>query len=269
MALLTILKENSGGINKMNQAQGWRDAIAAMRNAHIRKSSESIDKVVKSLGEDVPVFNMSVKSGEERVPLNIYLATVKPVTEVEQFFTGAPLFDIWTHLPLGLTSYYGQLGVSHDDAQRLLERFNAYTWNEHNPELRKKYMGALRNTLWIADDREFNGWRAYTDIKPELAGRISSFLDDPELSQLNGAYALKSRINNVSNIEGEVNQIPPERFLDIFTPKGWKRMSKREEMIKDLKSKLKQEAQKVIEPLTNLGGEYRRSHIAQFYPSLA
>lgn len=104
MVLLTILKENLGGISKMNQASSWRAAITAMRNAHIRKSSESIDKVVKSLGEDVPVFDMSVKSCEKRVPLDIYLTTVKPVTEVEQYFTGAPLFDIWTHLPLGMTS---------------------------------------------------------------------------------------------------------------------------------------------------------------------
>lgn len=250
----------------MNQSQNWKEAVLTMRTAHIRKSLESINKVVKSLGEDVSVFDISVESGEERVPLDIYLATVNPITEGEQYFTFAPQFDIWKHLPEGLAYNYGLLGMSYDNAQRLLERFEAYTWNEYNPELRKKYISALKKTLWIADDREFSGWRAYTDIKPELAEKLGYIVGTPEFSQLNGVDAIKERMDKINNIEGEVNQIPPERFLDIFTPKGWKRMSKREEMIKDLESKLKQEAQRVIRPLTDLGREYRISHVAQFYP---
>ena len=45
-------------------------------------------------------------------------------------------------------------------------------------------------------------------------------------------------------------------------------MSKREQVIRDLEPKLKQEAQRGIEPLINLGKEYRRSHVTQFYPHL-
>ncbi len=252
----------------MNQASSWRAAMLAMRNAHIRKSSESLDKVVESLGEDVSLFEMSVESGEKKVPLDLYLATVKQVTEVDQFFTGAPLFNIWTHLPLRLTSYYESLGISHDMAQKLLERFNAYTWDEHSPELREKYVGALRKTLWIADERELNGWRAYTDVKPGLTKTIELVAGDLEFSQLNGAYALRERREKVKEVEDEVDQIPPERILDIFTPSGWKRMNKRERMIKYLESRLKHEAQKVVEPLTKLGNEYGRVHVSRYYPHL-
>jgi hypothetical protein len=252
----------------------WARAMVGMGAASLRKSLESLENVIKSLGEDVPLFEMSVESGGKRVPLDLYLATVEPVTYMDHFFTGAPLFDIWEDIyyifanidtESGLdNSPYGYLR-SPMPGPKLKKRFSAYTWNRYCPDLREKYMAALRRTLWIADERKFNSWRAYTSEKPELTKTIRLITDDPDLSWQKGSHALRERIEQVKEIEDEVDKIPPERILDIFTSEGRKRMSQRERMIKDLEPKLKYEAQDVVRLLTELGKDYRKTHVNRYY----
>ncbi len=250
----------------MGRVFDFTSAMAATGESYVRQTSKSLDKIVKALREDVPILDMDVYDKGNKVPLDVYLTTVKSITEVDQYFTGAPSFNVWTHLPLGLTKYHEDFGVCNREAQKLLERFNAYTWNEHKQELRRKYMFALKETLWVADER-FGNWKAYMGT-PELTETIEIVTEDLEFSQLNGVYALRKMNGRVKEIENYVEQIPKERFFDIFTPSGWRRENKRIEMIRELEPELKKRAQDLVEPLTEVGKEYREEHTKNHYPHL-
>mgnify|MGYP001605915261 CR=1 FL=1 len=251
----------------MNQASSWRAAMVAMRNAYIRRSFEALETVVKALGEDVPVLEMSVDTESRRVPLYLYLTTVMTVTEADHFFTGAPLFDIWTHLPYGLTTQYRSLDLSHNTAQKLLKRFNAYTWNEHKPKLRIQYMNALRKTLFTAK-KEIGGWSLLYHGTPHLSRALDELIQFPEIARLRSVPDLRQINEEVKNIEKKIEEVPTERLRDIFTPKGWERMAKRERMTRELEPVVKEAAQNAIEALTEIGGEYRCAHVGRYYPRL-
>ena len=242
--------------------------LEAMGKAHYRRSSHALGKVIDALREDVKLYDMAVDSGDgKRVPLEQYLSTMMQITEADEFFTGAPIFDIWRTLPLGLRSYPGNIGVSLEEAPKLLERFDAYTWNEYTPELREQYMWALKKSLWVADENEFIGWRAHNGT-PNLSATLDMINESPEFAELRSIYDLKQATEEVRKIEGEVGQIPPERMLDRFTRRGRGRIEKRNRMIRELEIPLKRKAEEVIGPLTELGNEYRHLHVEEYYPEM-
>lgn len=257
--------------------------MSTIRAAGDSRSFNVLDNVVTALREDVSLYNMGVESvcteddssDEEnegidvkRIPLDQYLATVREVAEDERFLTGNVMFDIWKALPSVLTNHQEKIGVSKDEAPILLERFNAYTWNEHEPKLREKYMRILKKSLWVADKKVRCGWSAESESPNLSAIALGIVNKTPEFTGLKGFYDLKRAMENAGEAERQFEQIPPERMLDIFTRAGWKRMEARDKEIIRLGSELKERAQKTIGYLTKLGDEYRRLHTEKYYPKV-
>lgn len=240
-------------------------ALRDMGAAHYRRSSEAYKNVIAALNEDVPVTEMAVRVASERIPLDRYLAKVREVTETDAYFTAAPIFNIWKSIPLGLTQYHEQQGLTEEQGRNLLERFNAYTWGK-NLSLKETYMTVLCKSLETT--REL--WSLGYDGNPALSLHLNSLLSNSEIQGLDTpAYAnVRAATKSLEGMEQEYRTIPKERFRDIFTTSGWKRIGKRERGLDELEPRFKEEVSNLIDPLTELGGAYRLQYIDRHHPEL-
>jgi len=164
-----------------------------------------------------------------------------------------------------LTNYPDFFGLSKESASNLLERFNAYTWNEHKPNLRGVYMSALKKALFVADKR-FGGWKAFNGT-PNLAKSIDLFDETSDFSQLKNIHTLRKENQTVKELELEIEIIPPEKLRDLFsfTREGRKRYDLRLKMVKELEPKMKESSQRIVNSLIEIGKEYRKNHIEKYY----
>lgn len=240
--------------------------LEAMGKAQNRDSTDALHIVIDALKEDVPINDMAITSrGGKKIPLDMYLSTIKRVGEIDEFFLGSEQFNIWKVLPEGIIMYHDALGMTIEEAGRALKRFNQYTWNEYETQLREKYMWALKKTQWVADPDKHSGWTTYYD-NPKLSDALIYVTSTTQLEKLSEMNRLRPLIGSIEAIEKEIDQIPPEKFFEMFTKRGRANFDKRISMQNRLEPLLKAEAQKAIDPLRALGNEYRQHHITKYYP---
>lgn len=224
-------------------------------------SRSQLDAVIEALQEDVPVSDMTVTYNDKTVPLDHFLSRMKVITAADNHLTAAPIFNVWETLPVGFKQYPDSMGVSGSEGLRLLKRFEDYTWGD-NIEMRRTYFSALKTALWVASDEPYK-WTFYACDNPGLVKAIEGVLSLDEFNELPSAQHLSQARENAVGIEKECDEIPPERFLDILTLSGWRRMSKRSKRTDALYPQVVGAAKEIIDPLSAVGREAREQYISK------
>lgn len=222
--------------------------------------------VVSALQEDVPVIDMKVNTPERQIPLDQYLATIRQITEIDTYFTGAIPFNIWEVLPLGLTKYPEDLGVQKQQGQDLLERFEAYTWCKTS--WKNPYFHALGMSLAVSD-ASHGTWNLGLRGNPVLSTAVNAVLRMQKFSTMPSASLVLPVYEKLYALEVAIEEIPSESLRDYFNPfGGWQRLDKREKLCAELQPAMEAIACELVPALTALGREFRKEYISIQYPHL-
>lgn len=226
--------------------------------------SKNINDVATAMMDNEDILNVDVNNG---VSLDRYLTDV----QTPDMFSD---LDFWKSFPEALQNKdkLRTLEISKDEASSLLERFNAYTWDER-PRLKEKYLTALGSVIFYTSYNDYFCSGLSKTIEKIKGTRELNFPKHIESLEI-----INKDVKELEKIFKPLPEIPETGFTDYFTRTGRERIDMRTKALRSRQEYINgavphirefhKTAKRLLLPLTSIGRAYRKKYIEEYCPHL-
>lgn len=219
-----------------------------------KKVVESIQQylTLKQYGADEGINSLNVNLGRRIIPLQEYLATVRPISQEEGHMFYGFSFDIVGSMPGIIENLGEEVGIQSGlEAQEILDLFEKYTFTK-DPEFRDAFFSAFRKVKFVRK----NSLSKKTYF--QYIRRGLQELRNKTKPKTNGLLTqLERERYSMLDIEAEYNDLPVFNPIDFLTPLGRDKIKERSALIRKINTNFQDKVISLVGFLNNFGDQYR------------